>query len=65
LENQGQNEAAERPAHDLVFPNGEGKPDGHFLRKLKAIAKLPVSRAQSFTASASPLRTRCTKKGSR
>jgi len=25
--------------HDLVFPNGEGKPDGHFLRKLKAIAK--------------------------
>ncbi len=25
--------------HDLVFPNGEGKPDGHFLPKLKAIAK--------------------------
>ena len=25
--------------HDLVFPNGAGKPDGHFLRKLKAIAK--------------------------
>jgi Phage integrase family len=25
--------------HDLVFPNGNGKPDGHFLRKLKAIAK--------------------------
>jgi integrase len=25
--------------HDLVFPNGDGKPDGHFLRKLKAIAK--------------------------
>jgi integrase len=25
--------------HALVFPNGEGKPDGHFLRKLKAIAK--------------------------
>jgi integrase len=25
--------------HDLVFPNGQGKPDGHFLRKLKAIAK--------------------------
>jgi len=24
--------------HDLVFPNGEGKPDGHLLRKLKAIA---------------------------
>ena len=24
---------------DLVFPNGERKPDGHFLRKLKAIAK--------------------------
>jgi integrase len=24
--------------HDLVFPNREGKPDGHFLRKLKAIA---------------------------
>ena len=22
-----------------MFPNGEGKPDGHFLRKLKAIAK--------------------------
>jgi hypothetical protein len=26
-------------SHDLVFPNGDGKPDGHFLRKLKAIAK--------------------------
>jgi len=25
--------------HDLAFPNSEGKPDGHFLRKLKAIAK--------------------------
>jgi integrase len=25
--------------HDLVFPNGKGKPDGHFLRKLKAIAE--------------------------
>ncbi len=25
--------------HDLVFPNGNGNPDGHFLRKLKAIAK--------------------------
>jgi integrase len=25
--------------HDLVFPNGKGKPDGHFLRKLKAIAQ--------------------------
>ena len=25
--------------HDLVFPNGNGKPDGHFLRKLQAIAK--------------------------
>lgn len=25
--------------HDLVFPNRNGKPDGHFLRKLKAIAK--------------------------
>ena len=25
--------------HDLVFPNGQGKPDGHFLRKLKAISK--------------------------
>ena len=25
--------------HDLVFPNGTGKPDGHFLRKLKTIAK--------------------------
>jgi integrase len=25
--------------HDLVFPNGTGKPDGHFLRRLKAIAK--------------------------
>src|SRR5205809_6773859 len=25
--------------HDLLFPNGNGKPDGHFLRKLKAIAK--------------------------
>jgi integrase len=24
---------------DLVFPNGKGKPDGHFLRRLKAIAK--------------------------
>lgn len=25
--------------HDLVFPNGKGKPDGHFLRKLKVIEK--------------------------
>lgn len=25
-------------SHDLIFPNGNGKPDGHFLRKLKAIA---------------------------
>jgi integrase len=25
--------------HDLVFPNSEDKPDGHFLRKLKAVAK--------------------------
>jgi integrase len=25
--------------HDLIFPNGKGKTDGHFLRKLKAIAK--------------------------
>jgi integrase len=24
--------------HDLVFPNGKGKTDGHLLRKLKAIA---------------------------
>jgi integrase len=24
---------------DLMFPNGKGKPDGHFLRRLKAIAK--------------------------
>jgi integrase len=36
---QGQNAAAETQPHDLVFPNGEGKPDGHFLRRLKAIAK--------------------------
>jgi integrase len=26
-------------SNDLVFPNRQGKPDGHFLRKLKAIAK--------------------------
>jgi integrase len=25
-------------SHDLVFPNGNGKADGHFLRRLKAIA---------------------------
>ena len=25
--------------HDLVFPNRKGKPDGHFLRKFKAIAE--------------------------
>ena len=25
--------------NDLLFPNGNGKPDGHFLRKLKTIAK--------------------------
>ena len=25
--------------HDLMFPNGNGKTDGQFLRKLKAIAK--------------------------
>jgi integrase len=28
-----------RQPHDLVFPNGNGNPDGHFLRKLTAIAK--------------------------
>jgi integrase len=31
--------ARDTQPHDLVFPNGEGKPDGHFLRKLKAINK--------------------------
>ena len=25
--------------HDMVFPNGNGKPDGRFLPRLKAIAK--------------------------
>lgn len=25
--------------HNLVFPDGKGKLDGHFLRKLKVIAK--------------------------
>ena len=25
--------------HDLIFPNGNGKPHRHFLRKLKAIAR--------------------------
>jgi len=25
--------------HDLIFPNGNGNPDGHFLRRLKATAK--------------------------
>ncbi len=24
--------------HELVFPNGQSKPDGPFLRKLKAVA---------------------------
>jgi hypothetical protein len=38
--------------HDLVFPNGESKPDGHFLRKLKAIAKKAGVEALSFTAPA-------------
>lgn len=28
-----------RQPHDLVFPNGNGKPDGHFLRKLKTVAE--------------------------
>jgi hypothetical protein len=37
--------------HDLVFPNGNGKPDGHFLRKLKAVGKKAGSRAPSFIAS--------------
>jgi integrase/recombinase XerD len=27
-------------AYDLVFPNKQGKPEGHFLRKLKAVATL-------------------------
>jgi integrase len=28
--------------HDLLLPNGGGKPDGHFLRKPKAIATKAV-----------------------
>ena len=36
--------------HDLVFPNGEGKPDGHFLRKLKAIAKKAGVEGAELTA---------------
>jgi integrase len=36
--------------HDLVFPNGEGKPDGHFLRKLWQLPRRLVLKAQSFTA---------------
>jgi len=26
-------------SHDLVFPNGNGKANGHFLRELKSIAE--------------------------
>jgi integrase len=26
--------------HDILFPNGNGKPNGHFLRELKAIAEM-------------------------
>jgi integrase len=51
--------------HDLVFPNGEGKPDGHFLRKLKAIAKKAGVEGQSFTVSERPTPTRCTKRAFR
>jgi integrase len=32
-------EIASLKEESRVFPNGNGKPDGHFLRKLKAIAK--------------------------
>ena len=41
--------------HGLVFSNGVGKPDGHFLRRLKAIArKAGVENAElhRFTESA-------------
>jgi integrase len=31
--------------HDLMFPNGQGKPDGHFLRKLKPSPRKLLSRA--------------------
>ena len=48
--------------HDLVVPNGAGKPDGHFLRKLKATAMRVASKAPNSTASARPTPTRCTKK---
>jgi integrase len=39
VEDQGQNARAERSASRPSLSNGNGKPDGHFLRKLKAIAK--------------------------
>jgi hypothetical protein len=51
--------------HDLVFPNGNGKPDGHFLRKLKAIAKKAGVEGAELHRFRRPTLTRCTKKVSR
>jgi integrase len=39
VENQRQNTRAERPASRPSLSKQNGKPDGHFLRKLKAIGK--------------------------
>lgn len=50
--------------HDLVFPNGNGKPDGHFLRKLKAIAKKAGVEGAEITSGRRML-TRCVRKASR
>ena len=52
--------------HDLVFPNGEGKPDGYFQRKLKAIAtKAGVEGRRASPFSQDVLPTLCMKKASR
>jgi len=51
--------------HDLIFPNGEGKPDGHFLRKLKAIAKKAGVEDAELQRSARRTPTRCMKKSCR
>jgi integrase len=51
--------------HDLVFPNGTGKVEGHFLRKLKGIAKRRASRVLNSTVFARPMQIRFMKRASR
>ena len=52
-------------SNDLVFPNGNGKPDGHFLRTLKAIAKKTGIEGAELHRFRKPTPTLCMKKVTR